>query len=499
MAVRCYSIVGDSNVKRHMNPSNCQDRPLMSGCQLIPCTKMAILCEALKSVRKESNAVILACITNCLTSSEETGSSISSRVEPILFEFLATVSAFADDHQDVLVLVAPPMYRKTPLWYRDGIAEILLKFSSIMKNRRCSVHLLPSFATPELIDDGVHLTPYSGMEFVLHLFRSSETLIESLSATIDEIVLTNQETTRAIEDRVVALEQDHRRLNVSHELKTAEDAELLDVHENIRLENWFVIAGLARLPDLSTREWQERAKADVSGVLTIVLKRDAPIIVVQNITGKGKNAINTYNVQLKNVEDSREVRDTFGLFFLGGKDTRPPSLKHLSIRNRVTPATSTRIAIMKVLGQRYLASNPGSKVKVINYEPRPTLKLTPPSDASDRRVKNFNFIQAIQNLPTNFTADELDIILKKVSPKLFGRVRALFSVISDDMIKKRVWKTPDDAGTKPDASQEAGSGSSGSNKSGSSGSNRSGSSGSNRSNKRGATSSPSGGPKKQSK
>ena len=34
-----------------------------------------------------------------------------------------------------------------------------------------NVHLLPSFATPAFESDGVHLTPYSGLEFVLHLFE----------------------------------------------------------------------------------------------------------------------------------------------------------------------------------------------------------------------------------------------------------------------------------------------------------------------------------------
>ena len=493
MLPRCYSIVGDSNVRRHMNPSNCQDRPLMSGCQVIPCTKLSILVEAMKSIREESTVCVVACLSNFLTSSEDAGSSISFRVEPVLLEFLSNLNSYSQDHPGRYFLVAPPMYRKTPLWYRDGIAEVLLKFSSVMKGRNDNIHLLPSFSSPELIDDGVHLTPYSGMEFVLHLFRSSESLIESLGSSIEEVASRNQEVTRALEDRVVALEQDHRRLNISHEMKTAEDAELLDYHENIRLESWFVIAGLDRLPDMSTREWQEKVKLDVSGAISVLIKREVPIIVVQNSTGKGKNAINTYNVQLKNVADSKEIRDTFGAFFLGGKDDRPPALKPLSIRNRVTPATSTRITILKVLGQRYLDSNPGAKIKVVSYEPRPLLKLVPPSDASDRRVQTFNFIQAIKLLPTNFSEEERAVIIKSVSPKLSGKVRATFSVISDDMIKKRVWKAPPPTTT---TEAEAGGENSGS---GGSGSSRSSSSrSSSRSGKRGA-SPPSGSREKQKK
>ena len=130
MLPRCYSIVGDSNVKRHMNPSNCQDRPLMAGCQVIPCTKISILSEALKSVRKESNACILSCISNFLTASDDAGSSVAFRVEPIMTEFLSAINDSAQNNPDRFYLVAPPMYRRSPLWYRDGISEILTKFST---------------------------------------------------------------------------------------------------------------------------------------------------------------------------------------------------------------------------------------------------------------------------------------------------------------------------------------------------------------------------------
>ena len=32
---RCVSIIGDSNIKRHMSTNNCRDRPLMSGAQIV--------------------------------------------------------------------------------------------------------------------------------------------------------------------------------------------------------------------------------------------------------------------------------------------------------------------------------------------------------------------------------------------------------------------------------------------------------------------------------
>ena len=125
----------------------------MAGCQVIPCTKISILSEALKSVRKESNACILSCISNFLTASDDAGSSVAFRVEPIMTEFLSAINDSAQNNPDRFYLVAPPMYRRSPLWYRDGISEILTKFSTVMKARDRNVHLMSSFSTPELVDD----------------------------------------------------------------------------------------------------------------------------------------------------------------------------------------------------------------------------------------------------------------------------------------------------------------------------------------------------------
>lgn len=221
------------------------------------------------------------------------------------------------------------------------------------------------------------------------------------------------------------------------ESKSAEDAELFDYQLNIRYENCFTITG------------------------------EYPIIVVLNATSKRKDTPATYHVQLSKVEDSAEIRKKFGTHFLGGRDTRPPAVKAFSITNRVTPATSVRVPILKTLGQRYVASNPGPRFQNILYEPRPLLKLTTP-DAADRRVQSYNFIEAIRTLPVNFTQDELSQIIRTVSPKLYGKLRSLFNVISDDMVKRFTG-----AGKSSKSSGQGGSGSG----SGSGVSNRGGSSG----------------------
>ena len=327
------------------------------------------------------------------------------------------------------------MYRTTPVWYLDGLGDVMLKFSSTMSSDRPRNLLLgPSFPNPVLDSDGVHLTPYSGYGFVLHLFDAAADLIKSLAQSPETFVLSHNESIRALEDRVVVLEQDHRRLNTAFEDKTAVDAEADDFLENQRHEDSFIISGLRKIQSgLSTKEWQEKAQQDVREAVAVLLNREPRVVVVHNQTGVRK--VTTYLVQLESTSDACAIRAKFGSFFAGGKDRRPPALKEVSIGNWVTPGTKVRIAILKVLAEKYRASNPGSRVQVVGYQSRPLIKLTPPSGAKDRRLKVFNFVQAIRNLPTNFSPDQIKSIMAKVNPNLYTRLRSLFLVLDDDMPK----------------------------------------------------------------
>ena len=118
----------------------------------------------------------------------------------------------------------------------------------------------------------------------------------------------------------------------------------------------------------------------------------------------------------------RMIRKKFGSFFLGGKDARPKELRPINIKNRVTAETKTRVVILKLLAQRYRASNPEGRVKVISFDPRPTIKITPPSSASDRRVKTYTFVEAVRKLPCNFSSAEVTPILRRINPELVGQV-----------------------------------------------------------------------------
>ena len=435
--LRSFAVVGDSNVKRNMTPAASKGRPPMSTAKIVQCGRMSTLSTSLSSLPMDIDACIVACLSNLISASTDPQlSSLSTRVSPVIESFMEKIWAFAADRPEVQVFVSPPMYRTNPLWYRDGMSEIMLLFDArIQKDRPSNVWPLPSFSRPQLEADGVHLTPFSGLEYVLHLFDASQDAFSSLtlsdSARIDQAINSN----RSLENRVSVIEQDHARLVKSVEFQNAITAEALEYQENLRNEAFIMVQGLPRLPKLDQKEWQVRARAEVDRVISD-MGFTHRVKFVQNLTGRGANSKTLYKARMENEIVSREIRDKFSSFFSGGRDARPPTLAAVSVRNCVTQGTLARVAIMQLLGKHYKESNLGSRSQVVAYESRPLLKLTPPSTASDPRVMTFTFIEAITKLPVNFTADEISDLMKRVSPRLHGNLRSLLVVLSDDMIKK---------------------------------------------------------------
>lgn len=425
-------------MKKHMNATNRSGRPLLEAAEVVLCTRRELLPQCLSKVRPESNVCVMSCLTNFLTDTDDTSSSISVRVDPTIESFIEKISIECRKAPQRRYLICPPMYRMFPIWYRDGIADVLTRFSVIASRVKdlANFGVLPSFSSPSFESDGVHLTPFSGQEFVLHLFSSSQETISRLSMPAPEKEVVSQESSRLFGDRLVALELDHRRLNSAHELKVAIDAELDDFRENERNEDHIVISGLPKIAGrLSGKEWQERALADVRKILEILMGRPIKPIVAHNATAPGSDV--TYNVQLESVEEARSVRSKFGSFFSRGGDNRPPQLSKISIQNSVTKETRVRISIMKLLAKRYEASNSEGKAQVIGYRPRPILKITPPPSAKDRRIRSYTFIEAIQKLPVNFTDEEIGPLNRRLAGRFPGRLRSLFVVLSDDVKASR--------------------------------------------------------------
>ena len=67
----------------------------------------------------------------------------------------------------------------------------------------------------------------------------------------------SSESTRVLEDRMMAIEQDHRRLSRVVEDKIAIDAKAANFRENERFEDYFVVSGLPRIDsELIGKAWQ---------------------------------------------------------------------------------------------------------------------------------------------------------------------------------------------------------------------------------------------------
>lgn len=449
-----FTVIGDSNVKKHMNATNRQGRPLLEASQVLLCTRREMFPQCLSKVRPETNVCVISCITNFLTDTEESSSSVSVRVDPLIESFFSKIVAECESNSARRYLISPPMYRRSPLWYRDGIAEVLSRFSSVSSSHKgvANLGMLPSFPAPAFESDGIHLTPFSGQEFVLHLFSSSQEVIASLSSPPDEKEAVSKECARLFGDRLVAVEQDHRRLNSAFELKTAIDAEMDDFRENERNEDCIVISGLPRIPGrLSGKEWQNRALQDVQKVLEPLMGRQVDLVVAHNATAPNSEV--TYNVQLRSLEDARAVRAKFGSFFSRGRDARPPELANISIQNSVTKETRVRISILKLIAKRYVTSNPEGNAQVIGYRPRPILKITPPPTAKDRRVRSYNFIEAIQKFPVNFSDDEVGPMNRRLAPRFPGKLRSLFVVLSDDIPRASSKRASSPSGSGPERSR----------------------------------------------
>jgi hypothetical protein len=407
----------------------------MKGCQILPCGNLELFAATLSKVRAETNVCIISCLTNFVTSSTASGS-VSQRVDGVLEEIGTVLLQACKDAPTRSFMVSPLMYRTTPVWYRDGLPEILTLFSQALCDQKPSnLHILPSFPTPEFEEDGVHLTAFSGLEFVISLFDFSEDLLDGLKKSPLERCSLRSEDGRVLEDRVMVLEQDHRRLNRFVEHKSAVDAELADFRENERFEDSFVISGLPGVSaSLSGKEWQSEAVKSVQTVIGEVLGKEVEIVVVQNVTSRQPGAETTYNVRLASIEDSKALRRRFGSYFKAGQDTRPPSLRAVSIKNRVTSDTKIRISVLKLMAKRYRDTNPGAKVQVIGFEPRPMLKIVPPSSSGDRRTRLYNYVEACRAFPASFPAADVQKIMRRINPRLRGQIKSTFIVLNDDML-----------------------------------------------------------------
>ena len=334
------------------------------------------------------------------------------------------------------VFIAPPLFRSQPFWYQRGLTQIASRFSSIFTQSPPNLSLLPSFASQDLLPDGRFLTPVAGLHYLIHLFDQTEALLKTISISSDAKLQMVQEQVRHHEDRMTYLEGRHSGLQTQVCHKVAVDAEFNDWMQNRGDENWLVIRGLPRL-SVSRQAWPDAARKQVADMIKLVLttnrtRLDFEVLYVINPFSRTNTGPTLYNVKMDSVYSSETIRDLYSGFFRHNRPAQlPPALRGVEVRNKITLETKIRIAIMRQLGARYQASNPGSSFKVRGFESRPTLVTTPPRSSTERG-RTYNFIQAVTLLPAAFSDENLAPIFQTVGDRFRGKLQSLFVVLNDD-------------------------------------------------------------------
>ena len=435
-----YSIIGDSNIRRNVTAMNIASRQALATCQVIDCPQLNNLEGALASVRDTSTVCVVSAISELLVHCEDRGS-VQASVEHVMTSLAGKLGILCRARSGLSVMLAPPMYRTTPLWYRQHLAELANVFSEVFsRDKPANLFLLPSFINQDILDDGYHLNPVAGLYYLIHLIDESEKLLKLASSSADDTVKTVTETSRSNRDRIVMLEVDHFRLASQVNKKTAADAEFNEWVLNRSEEDWLTVAGLPRLSgSLSKSEWQKAAKSQVRACLLEVIKLFKinirfEVLVVTNPIKNVSSRLRLLNVRMSSVEASKAIRDAFSGLFRGGANspTRPPGLKGVDIRNKVTFESRVRVAILKQLCLNYQASNPGASFKVRGFESRPQIVIIPASSASDTRVRTMFYMDAIRTLPVNLSDDNLVAIYRVLGGGFQGRLVSLFVVLDDE-------------------------------------------------------------------
>ena len=434
---RLFTIVGGVNVKRNMTSLNVESRSSMKNAQLLTVDQLSGIEAAFDQIKPESSVLIFAAFSEILTQAEFCGT-ILGTIDPVLNHVHDLLRALISSRSELKVLLSPPLYLNRPAWYRNGLSQIGSRFSSCFSSLS-GMWLLPGFSSQELLPDGVHLTPVSGLHYLLQMFDQSESILSNLADAPEKHLLRGLEFSRQVNDRLIYLERDHDRLSHVVDLKLATSAEFDDWTLNRSEEDWIVVTGLPRLSaSLSRGDWQSAAREQVAEAIRHVLRANrtqvnfSVLLVVNAVRGRTSGRT-IYNVRLSSVESAKRIRELFSGFFRRQNPVRCPSgLSGVGFRNKITLETRVRLAIMKQLGENYKSSNSGSSFFVRGYESRPQLVLIPPKDASDSRPRTLNFISAGKSLPRHLSDENLIPIYRVIGNNLRDKLRSLFVILNDD-------------------------------------------------------------------
>jgi len=142
-----FTILGDSNVQRNLVDYNCTDREDMKSAQVVPCTSFTTFAGSFPKIRAESNVLIVSCLSNFLRDSESS-TEASNRISGVFEAVRDILLPYCDSNPDLQVMVAPPQFSRSPLWYSESISlsHQLLQSIIIAPAQVDNIHLLPAFS-----------------------------------------------------------------------------------------------------------------------------------------------------------------------------------------------------------------------------------------------------------------------------------------------------------------------------------------------------------------
>ena len=359
-----FSILGDRNVIQNMTTLNMASRESMQKAQIISCPVLSNLPSAIGEIRADSNVFVFAAITEYLLAAPE-GNTIQSTVDPVYRDIRDRLFRLCAERPHLQVVLAPPMYRPKPYWYRQQLTEVAGQLSKIFgSNQPNNFHLLPSFTNQDLID-GINLTPVAGLHYIIHLFDKTVEVLANAQSVAEAQLVAVQEVARSHDDRIAYLEHDHSQLQHDYSLKIAVDAEFSDWVENRNDEDWINVTGLPRITASSNSDWQVQVKRQVRDLIKQVQQVNRvnfsfEVVYVVNPIRQRTTGPTLFNVKLGSTDSARRVRELYSGFFRRDNPVKlPANLKGISVRNKVTLGTRIRIAILRQLGANYKSSTPG--------------------------------------------------------------------------------------------------------------------------------------------
>jgi len=144
--VYTFSVIGDSNIQRNLVDYNCTDREDIRSSQVIPCTSFTTFLGCFPKVRSETNVLIVSCLSNFVRDSESS-TDPSSRISKVLEAVRDVIMPYAEANPDLYLMLAPPQFSRSPVWYAESIGLVQRLVKSIIMDLSCldNLCLLPSF------------------------------------------------------------------------------------------------------------------------------------------------------------------------------------------------------------------------------------------------------------------------------------------------------------------------------------------------------------------